>query len=416
MKDYQEFDLLSPLHASLEPEAVRGNGAALITAEGQELVDLNEMRVVLGQGNEAFTAAMSKAFSEFTAPKNGRSPAKERLLRYLDETTDGSFAAAFLTSSGSEAVEWAVRLAKKMTGREEVLSFWNSIHGRTYLSASLSGLYKRKAGYGPLAPGVLLLPYPNCGSCPVGAAGGSCGFACLELAKQAYASGSAQRAAAVIVEPCQGAGVILPPPGYLAALQTWAHSQGMLVILDEIQSGMGRTGWMYLYQREKLAPDMLLLGKALGNGIHIAALLVRQRPEADALPALSGGSGDDPLACAAACEVFRQLEDGLLDHVRAVGGALTDGLRAIASHPLVRESRGLGLAAALEFHAEADCAAAVSRLEERGYLVGRQGATLYCKPPYVITEEQVRGFLTALAEVLDVLAAHGAPGTAHIEK
>ena len=244
MKDYQEFDLLSPLHTSLGPEAVRGNGAALITADGQELVDLNEMRVVLGQENEAFTAAMSKAFSEFTAPKNGRSPAKERLLRYLDETTDGSFAAAFLTSSGSEAVEWAVRLAKKMTGREEVLSFWNSIHGRTYLSASLSGLYKRKAGYGPLAPGVLLLPYPNCGSCPLGAAGGNCAFACLELAKQAYASGSAQRAAAVIVEPCQGAGVILPPPGYLAALQTWAHSQGMLVILDEIQSGMGRTGWM----------------------------------------------------------------------------------------------------------------------------------------------------------------------------
>ena len=115
MKDYQEFDLLSSLHTSLGPEAVRGNGAGLTTAEGRELVDLNEMRVVLGQGNEAFTAAMSKAFSEFTAPKNGRSPAKERLLRYLDETTGGSFAAAFLTSSGSEAVEWAVLLAKKMT-------------------------------------------------------------------------------------------------------------------------------------------------------------------------------------------------------------------------------------------------------------------------------------------------------------
>ena len=324
-------------------------------------------------------------------------------MRYLDETTGGAFAAAFLTSSGSEAVEWAVRLAKKMTGREEVLSFWNSIHGRTYLSGSLSGLCKRKAGYGPLAPGVLLLPYPGCGRCSVGAAGGECGFACLELAKQTYASGSAQRAAAVIVEPCQGAGVILPPPGYLAELQAWAHSQGMLLILDEIQSGMGRSGWMYLCQREKLEPDMLLLGKALGNGMHIAALLVRQRPESDALPALSGGSGDDPLACAAACEVFRQLEDGLLDHVRVVGGVLTEGLRALAPHPLVRESRGVGLAAAVEFYEERDCAAVVSLLEERGYLVGRQGAALYCKPPYVITEEQIRGFLEALASVLDEL-------------
>lgn len=404
MKEYQAFDLLSPLQTLRGPEVVRGDGAALTTAEGQELVDLNEMRVVLGQRNRAFLAAMSEAFSGYTAPKNGTSPAKARLLRYLDETTGGSFAAAFLTSSGSEAVEWAVRLAKKMTGREEILSFWNSIHGRTYLSASLSGLYKRKAGYGPLAPGVLLLPYPNCGRCPVGASCGSCGFACLELAKEVYASGSAQRAAAVIVEPCQGAGVILPPLGYLAKLQEWAHGQGMLLILDEIQSGMGRTGWMYLYQREEFVPDMLLLGKAIGNGMHIAALLVRERPDTEDLPALSGGSGDDPLACAAACEVFRQLEDGLLEHIRQVSGILTSGLQALADHPLARECRGLGLAAALELRHKADCDAAAGLLADRGYLVGQQGASLYCKPPYVVTEEQIRGFLAALADVLDEIA------------
>ena len=402
MKDYQEFDLLSPLHASLGPEAVRGHGAALITSEGQELVDLNEMRVVLGQGNEAFTAAMSKAFSQFTAPKNGRSPAKERLLRYLDETTGGSFAAAFLTSSGSEAVEWAVRLAKKMTGREEVLSFWNSIHGRTYLSASLSGLYKRKAGYGPLAPGVLLLPYPNCGSCPVGAAGGSCGFACLELAKQAYASGSAQRAAAVIVEPCQGAGVILPPPGYLAALQTWAHSQGMLVILDEIQSGMGRTGWMYLYQREKLAPDMLLLGKALGNGMHIAALLVRQRPEANALPALSGGSGDDPLACAAALKTIEIMErDGLVERAGRLGAEVRAAATALMQRVpgKIREVRGLGLMIDIELCA--DGTDVWKELIRRGFICNlSHGVTLRLLPPLNVDKADLDAFLATLEDIL----------------
>lgn len=400
MKNYREYDLLAPL-GNYGPEIIGGNGAELMMANHQTMLDLNEMRVVLGQQNQPFCQAMTKAMGQVTAPKNGTSPAKEKLLQYLDNTTNGEFAAAFLAASGSEAVEWAVRLAKKMTGKEEVMSFWNSIHGRTYLSASLSGLVKRKAGYGPLAPGVLLVPYPDCGKCPMGRVLNGCGFACLELAKQMYAAGSAQRAAAVIVEPCQGAGVVLPPAGYLKSLQDWCHQEGMLFILDEIQCGMGRSGHMYLYQREDVRPDMLLLGKAIGNGFHLAALLVRQRPDSSWLPAISGGSGDDPLACAAACEVFRQLEDGLLDHVRQVGGQLTNGLNQFALHPLVRECRGIGLMAALEFWKEDDCAWIVSQLYHHGYLVGRQKRALFCKPPYVLTEKQVGSFLAELESILE---------------
>lgn len=408
MKEEQEYDLLAPLgyHG---PEVTGGEGALLYTAQGQTLVDLNEMRVVLGQNNADFQQAMVRALKGVTAPKNGFSAAKGQLLRCLDESTRGEFAAAFLAASGSEAVEWAVRLARRMTGREEVLSFWNSIHGRTYLSASLSGLPKRKAGYGPLAPGVVLLPYPACGHCPLGRQCGSCGFACLDLARQMYASGSAQRAAAVIVEPCQGAGVVLPPKGYLKQLQDWAHREGMLLIVDEVQCGMGRSGWMYLYQREGIQPDMLLLGKAIGNGLHLSALLVRQRPDPAFLPALSGGSGDDALACAAGCEVFHQLQNGLLDHVRTVGQLLVDGLNRFADHPLVREVRGAGLMAAVEFHHAEDCARMVGQLLQRGYLVGRLGSTLFCKPPYVLTEEQVRGFLAQLEGCLQEAASTPRP-------
>lgn len=111
------------------------------------------MRVVLGQENEAFIRALTDALHSVTAPKNTRFPAKEQLLSLLDEATNGAFAAIHLTSSGSEAVESAVRLAQKLTGRSEILSFWNSIHGRTYLSSSMSGKPQRKAGYGALAPG-----------------------------------------------------------------------------------------------------------------------------------------------------------------------------------------------------------------------------------------------------------------------
>lgn len=397
----ENFDLLSPLHTAPAPALCGGQGALLTDAEGHGWVDLNEMRVVLGQRNAAFEVAMGEALHGFTAPKNGRSVYKRKLLEYLQRTTGGRFQGAFLASSGSEAVEWAVRLARRMTGKEEILSFSNSIHGRTYLSSSMSGLPRRKTGYGPLASGVVILPYPHCTHCPVKQERGHCGMDCLQLAQSCYTACSAQRGAAVIVELCQGAGVVLPPKGYMQALQNWAHEQGMLFIVDEIQSGMGRTGSLYMYEEEGLEPDMLLLGKALGNGQHIAALLVRERPPVEWLGALAGGSGDDPVACAAACEVFRQLEGGLLEHVKTVGNELCRGLEGFASHPLVRACRGRGLMAAMEFYKAEDCARICASLQEKGYLPGRAGEVLFCKPPYVLTQAQVEGFLQAVKDALN---------------
>ena len=284
-------DLLAALHPSDPlPPFVRASGASYFTADGREFVDLNEMRVVLGQENEAFIRALTDALHSVTAPKNTRFPAKEQLLSLLDEATNGAFAAIHLTSSGSEAVESAVRLAQKLTGRSEILSFWNSIHGRTYLSSSMSGKPQRKAGYGALAPGGVFLPYPDCLSCPMKRAGG-CGFACLEMASQIYETASAQDACAVIVEPYQG---------YLKKLQDWVKARGMLFIVDEIQSGMGRTGRLFRYQQEGLEPDLLLTGKALGNGMHIAAVLSRKPLAKEHLHVFAGGSGDDAVACAAA--------------------------------------------------------------------------------------------------------------------
>lgn len=400
MKEPIDFDLLSPLQPKHLPPFVDGEGALLLDDEGHSWVDLNEMRVVLGQKNPGFARAMETAMQGYTAPKNGCSPSKKRLLEYLNTTTKGRFQGAFLASSGSEGVEWAVRLAKRMTGREEILSFSNSIHGRTYLSSSLSGLPRRKAGYGPLAPGGVILPYPNCAHCPMKREKGCCEFTCLELAQTCYASSSAQRGAAILVELCQGAGVVLPPKGYMQRLQQWAHQQGMLFIVDEIQTGMGRTGSLYMYEEEGLEPDMLLLGKALGNGQHIAALLVKERPPVEWLGALAGGSGDDPVACAAACEVYKQLEEGLLSHIQNVGDILCQGLYALSDHPLVKECRGRGLMAAMEFYRAEDCKRVWNRLAQKGYLSGCAGATLFCKPPYVVTQAQIEGFLRELEESL----------------
>lgn len=393
-------DLLAALHPSDPlPPFVRASGASYFTADGREFVDLNEMRVVLGQENEAFIRALTDALHSVTAPKNTRFPAKEQLLSLLDEATNGAFAAIHLTSSGSEAVESAVRLAQKLTGRSEILSFWNSIHGRTYLSSSMSGKPQRKAGYGALAPGVVFLPYPDCLSCPMKRAGG-CGFACLEMASQIYETASAQDACAVIVEPYQGSGVIVPPEGYLKKLQDWVKARGMLFIVDEIQSGMGRTGRLFRYQQEGLEPDLLLTGKALGNGMHIAAVLSRTPLATEDLHGFAGGSGDDAVACAAACEVFRQLDRGLLAHVQSVSRTLQEGLTALEANEHVLTCRSCGLAAAIVLRNAPTCERVHHALTQRGFLPGRQENVLFLKPPYVVTNEQILAFLAALRQEL----------------
>lgn len=393
-------DLLEPLHPTDPlPRFVRAEGASYYTVDGREYIDLNEMRVVLGQNNVPFKEAISRAYGDITAAKNVGAPAKTELLSYLDEATDGAFEAVHLTASGSEAVESAVRIVQRLTGRSEILSFWNSIHGRTYLSSSMSGRPQRKAGCAPLAAGVIYLPYPDCIHCPMHGQG-ACGFACLSMAERIYEMASAQEAAAVIVEPYQGAGVVVPPEGYLTRLQDWAHSKGMLLIADEVQSGMGRTGSMFLYQQEGLQPDLLLIGKALGNGMHIAAVLSRTSLPKEALAPYAGGSGDDPVACAAACEVLRQLRGGLLEHVREAGSVLAAGLMDVEQNERIRKCRCRGLAASIVFGDAADGARVHDALLSRGYLTGYQEDTLFLKPPYVITAEQISSFLAALQEEL----------------
>lgn len=399
MKDYRKYDILSPIKGK-ETEYVDARKDMFYLADGTYKVDMDEMRVVLGQNNEEFNKAIADALCKNTTLRRNSVSVQERLYQYLDITTNHDFEAAHLTASGSEAVETAVRIAQNITGKNEIISFWNSIHGRTYLSSSMSGLPKRKAGLKTLAPGIIYAPYPKCSECPFRKDAGKCGFQCLEIMKNTYASTSARNGAAVFVEAYQGAGVIIPPKGYLRRLQEWTHEQKMLFVVDEIQSGMGRTGEMYVYQTEQLEPDILLLGKALGNGFHIAVVLTKYRPENEILPALSGGAGADPVACAAACEVFRQLEDGLLESVKKKGELLNQGLKNMENNPLIQECRGCGLAAAVEFYEEDICEKVYREIIKADFLVGKIGKILFFKPPYVIMEEHIEAFLSAFSEII----------------
>jgi 4-aminobutyrate aminotransferase-like enzyme len=214
---------------------------------------------------------------------------------------------------------------------------------------------------------------------------------------------SSQEIGAVIVEAYQGAGIIVPPKGWLKALQDWAHSHGALFILDEIQSGMGRTGKMYCFQEEGLDPDMLLLGKALGNGFHMGAALLKQKPEDFYIPAMIGGAGDTELAYAAGCAVFEELlEHGLLEQIAQTGSYLEETLLELQNrHVQIRQVCCKGLAASIEFQNQDILEAVQKQAKENGLIAGTgENHKLVLRPPYVITKEDIDDVAAILHRIL----------------
>lgn len=383
--------------------AVAGDGIKLYDSDGNVYYDLNEISNVLGQKNKHFVKRMSDQLNSLVGGKIADSPEKTKFYQYLADTTGNHFQYVHLTSSGSEASEWAIRMALKMTGRSEVLAFWNSIHGRTYLSASLSGMPKRKQGYAPAAPGVLYGAYPDCVHCPFEKNCESCDFFCLKFLDQKMKYESSREIGVVIVEAYQGAGIIVPPKGWLKVLQDWAHRQGALFILDEIQSGMGRTGNMYCFEEEGLDPDVLLLGKALGNGFHVGAALLKQIPDAFYIPALAGGAGYTELTYAAGCAVFEELLDhGLLEHIASISGYLEEKLTELQSrYTQIKHVCCKGLAASIEFQNQEIFEFVQKKVKEYRLLTGAaENHKIVLRPPYVITREDIDEAVSILQKIL----------------
>lgn len=383
--------------------AVQGNGIKFYDAAGNVYYDLNEISNVLGQKNEHFTKRMTEKLNNLVGGKVSDSPEKVKFFQYLSDTTWNRYQYIHLTSSGSEASEWAVRMALKMTGRNEVLTFWNSIHGRTYLSASMSGMPRRKQGYAPAASGVLYGVYPDCAHCPFEKNCENCNFFCLKFLEQKMKYESSQEIGAVIVEAYQGAGIIVPPKGWLKALQDWAHKQGALFIFDEIQSGMGRTGKMYCFEEEGLDPDILLLGKALGNGFHVGAALFKQVPDTFYHSALIGGAGDTELAYAAGCAVFEELLDhGLLEHISNVSEYLEVKLNELKVQcPKIRNICCKGLAASIEFYDQDFCDYANKKMKENGLIAGiAENQKIILRPPYVITKDDIDDVVSKMLKIV----------------
>jgi acetylornithine aminotransferase len=281
----------------------------------------------------------------------------------------------FLSNSGAEANEAAMKLARRWGsneggGRFEILATIGSFHGRTFGTLTATGQEKYHTGFLPLLPGIRLVPF---GDLP------------------AMADAVRDETVAIMIEPIQGeGGVVVPPPGYLAGLRALADRRKLLLVFDEIQCGLGRTGRLFAHEHAGITPDIMTLAKALGGGLPIGATCTTAGIAAAFTPGAHGSTfGGNPVACAAGVAALRALADpALLAHVREVGGHFRARLEAIAPRAGIREVRGMGLMLGAELGRPG--AAVVSRCLAAGLLINcTADRVLRFLPPLVVTREQV---------------------------
>ena len=341
-----------------------------------------------------------------------------RFLKMLAEVAPGNLRRTHLYSGGSEAVEAAMRLAKAYTKKFEFIGFWGGFHGKTGGVLGLIGdNFKHQRG--PLAAGTYSVPYANCYRCPFQLSHPDCSFLCVEFIRKFIRHNTSGSLAALLVEPIQGtAGNVIPPPGFLTALQDVAREAEALLIADEIITGFGRTGKMFCVEHEGIVPDIITLGKGMGGGFPVSGLIstdeiVAARPFS--MPSASSSSyGGNPLA-AEACLVTLEtiLEEKLVENSQAVGSWLLDRLREMEDrYPFVGQVRGKGLMIGVELVRDkkskeplsGQAVRAVFQLGlEEDIILMITGSVIRINPALIISQEEANLGLERLKKIFDTL-------------
>jgi 4-aminobutyrate aminotransferase-like enzyme len=327
-----------------------------------------------------------------------------------------------LYSTGAEAVESALRLAKSHTGKWETVAFWGGFHGKTLGALSLMGS-SFKERLGPFAPGSHLVPYADCYRCPFGLRYPSCGLACAEVARKQIKQQTAGSVAAVVVEPMQGtAGNVLPPDDFLPAVRSIADELDALLVVDEMITGFGRTGRYWGLSHSGTRPDIVTIGKAFGGGFPLSGVLTTDaisRAAPWSVPSGSSSSyGGNPLGAAAGAAALRVIdEEGLVENARTVGRSMLDTLEPfVDDYPFVGEVRGRGLLLAIELVKDKETKeplgnVATRRIYDaciaRGLLAMTYSPRVRLQPALTVDAETVRNGLAILREVFDLAKTEG---------
>ncbi len=378
---------------------VRGEGAVVTDADGKRYLDLLAGIAVniLGHAHPAIVEAVTTQLSTLGHVSNlyASEPAVALAEHLLMQLGVGDNAGAvtgrvFLCNSGTEANEAAFKLARA-TGRPKIIAAEKAFHGRTMGALALTGQPDKRAPFEPMPPGVEHIPYGD-----------------LEALDRAVDEDTA----AVFLEPIMGeGGVVVPPEGYLAGARKITAERGALLVLDEVQTGIGRTGWFYAHQASGIVPDVMTLAKGLGGGMPIGACIATGAAAELFGPGKHGTTfGGNPVCAAAALAVLKTIAaDDLLTRADMIGKVLSTGIEGLG-HPLVDHVRGSGLLLGVVLTQDvAPTVEAAAR--EAGYLVNAaQPGVIRLAPPLILTEEQAEGFVAALPRILDTAAAESAAG------
>ncbi|SFM89940.1 4-aminobutyrate--2-oxoglutarate transaminase [Thermodesulforhabdus norvegica] len=390
-------------------------GALIIDVNGREIIDFaGGIGVVnVGHCHPKVVAAIKDQADKYIHPcfhVMMYEPYIE-LAEKLNSLTPGDFPKmTMFANSGAEAVENAVKIARYATQRPAIICLENAFHGRTLLTMTLtSKIRPYKLGFGPFAPEVYRMPAPYCYRCPFGLKYPSCDVACADYLEEFFISHVAPECtAAFIAEPIQGeGGFITPPPEYFPRIKKICDRYGILLIADEVQSGMGRTGKLFAIEHWNVVPDIITTAKSLAAGMPLSAVTGRSDlMEKPHVGGLGGTYGGNPLACRAALAVLEiLLEDGLLQRASELGKKILQKMKALQEdYEIIGDVRGIGPMLAMELvrdrHSKEPAPEEAKKLVglcfEKGLIIlscGTFGNVIRTLMPLVITDEQLdRGF------------------------
>lgn len=344
--------------------------------DGKEFLCLNEISLGLGYGHLQFTERVAQLVKEkMIGHLSPLSYEKEKLIKRFMEYTHGDFDKFFMASSGGEVVDWAIKIARRVTGKDRIISFRNALHGRSFAGAFISDTPLRKEGFGSGLDNVTFWDYPADGR---------------KFEKEAQ---NFDDIAGIILEPYQAlGGMASPAVEYYRWLREYADRNNIVIIFDEIQTGFGKTGSMFAYEDSGIVPDILLLGKAMSNGFGLGALLMNKRCGEKIKPyEMSGGSADNDLMCGIVNTVFDIYEEEkILEHVQCMGELLKRRLSPYG------RLRGKGLFISLETEMAEKI---IKHARENGVILGGSKNRVMLRAPLVISEEEINRVCDLVGEV-----------------
>jgi 4-aminobutyrate aminotransferase len=390
-------------------------GVTVWDVDGNTFIDWTSGVLVTNVGHshpklaKAIADQATRLLNCYDSPTVERITLAERMVKLAPDNLNN----AFFATVGSEAVDAAVRVAKRFTGNYEIISFFGAFHGRTMGTMSLAGKMGTKKHFGPVMPGIIHVPYPDPYRNPFGSDSGDVTSQCLEFMDKTVYAQSTGSIAGLIIEPYQGAsGFIFPPKGFLKSLENWCKDHDIIFILDEVQASFGRTGKFLALEWEKLKPNMVTIGKGIGSGMPISCLLAESRiMESLGEGEMSSTWGGNPICCAAShaiLDIFE--EEKLVENSREMGEYMKKRLKSMQEKcRYLGDVRGSGLVMGLDIvkdkkTKERDPKTTRRIIDEcckKGLIIGAvSGNVIRVAPPLVITRAEADESLDIMEKVL----------------